>query len=132
MVQDLLNNLDKRFATVADADKVGTAFTDLMAKIEAVQGKEASTTLSRGRARIKVPDLPTFDGTKKEELQGFLTQLRTHFMIYRDKFDDESTKRDYLNNIYDEQRVETIRIFESFANFEDAISKVFGILDQRL
>ncbi|KAL2192242.1 hypothetical protein P885DRAFT_48141, partial [Corynascus similis CBS 632.67] len=122
-----------------------------MAKIEAVQGKEASTTLSKGRARIKVPDLPTFDGTKKEELQGFLTQLRTHFMICGDEFDDESakvllagaclrgialewfepTQRDYLNNIHDEQRVETIQIFESFANFEDAISKVFGILDQR-
>ena len=43
----------------------------------------------------------------------------------------EPTQRDYLENAEDERQKETLAIFELFANFEDAITKVFGVYDKR-
>ena len=43
----------------------------------------------------------------------------------------EPTQRDYLDYREDEQAKETIKIYEHFVNFEDTITKVFGIYDRR-
>ena len=70
LVQSLFGNLDERFATMANAAKVGEAFTDLAAKINAIKGgdKLAKHHRTSYGSHLKVAKPPKFDGTKREEL----------------------------------------------------------------
>jgi hypothetical protein len=44
------------------------------------------------RRNAKVGTLPRFDGTKREELQGFLTQLRSYFQFHSNEFEEDFKK----------------------------------------
>ncbi|KAK3896629.1 hypothetical protein C8A05DRAFT_20441, partial [Staphylotrichum tortipilum] len=45
-----------------------------------------------GRTHLKVARPPRFDGSKREELQGFVTQLRTYFRFHAGEFGDDASK----------------------------------------
>ena len=47
---------------------------------------------NRSQQTAKVRRLPCFDRTKREELQGFVTQLCSYFQFYLDKFNKEFEK----------------------------------------
>ena len=99
----------------------------------------------------KVGRPPRFDGTRREELQGFVTQLRSYFQFHSNEFSDEyekvlfaatylegralewfePTQREFLEKSPDEREPETNHIFERFVHFEDALTKVFGVHDKR-
>ena len=146
-VKAMIKELAEQVKGFANAAKVETAFADLSNKVGALKFKDASPQREKHHLRVAKP--PKFDGTKREELQGFLTQLRSYFKFnhFNDAADKvlfaatylegralewfEPTQRDYLENTEDERQKETLTIFESFANFEDAITKVFGVYDKR-
>src|SRR5690348_14033993 len=55
LVKGLLSNLNERFGTVADATKVGEAFTDLAARIDAIKSRDRSPLpVNTGGGRLKV------------------------------------------------------------------------------
>ncbi|EAQ84694.1 hypothetical protein CHGG_08708 [Chaetomium globosum CBS 148.51] len=130
-----------------DSDDEEVDNNDLKQELEGLRTKEASPR--RGQDHLKVAKPPKFDGTKREELQGFLTQLRSYFRFnpFNEEADkvlfaatylegralewSELTQRDYLELIEDERKKETNKIFEAFVDFEDAITQVFGIFDKR-
>ncbi|KAK4150019.1 hypothetical protein C8A00DRAFT_46484 [Chaetomidium leptoderma] len=92
---------------------------------------------------VKLGPPPTFDGTRPEELPGFLMQLRTRFRLQRKDFGAESakvlfagaclrgkalewfenTQDDYLKEARDKRKPETTHVFSAFANFEVEIAK---------
>ncbi len=114
---------------------------------------------ARGRSRqarpvrwtAKVGRPPRFDRTRREELQGFITQLRSYFQFHLNEFSAkyekvlfaatylegqalewfEPTQREFLEKGLTKQSPKTNTIFTAFASFEDALVKVFGVHNKR-
>lgn len=149
VVDHLLRNTNG----VAYADKVLEGFTLLEERLAAVEAGGGGTAPGEGPRlpNVKLGPPPTFDGTRPEELPGFLMQLRTRFKLQRKDFGTEAakvlfagaclrgkalewfenTQDDYLKKVRNERQPETTHVFNAFANFEEEIAKVFGIYDKR-
>ncbi|WPJ60739.1 hypothetical protein SMAC4_13283 [Sordaria macrospora] len=100
------------------------------------------------KSTIKLNAPPKFDGTKKEDLQGFLTQARANLrftntvdsvqqVLYASSFLTgkalewfQPTQADYLNNPWNEMHIETQKTFTDFEYFESSINQVFGLADK--
>ncbi|KAJ4361322.1 hypothetical protein N0V85_009417, partial [Neurospora sp. IMI 360204] len=92
----------------------------------------APPTFVTPKSTIKLNAPPKFDGTKKEDLQGFLTQVRANLrftntvdpvqqVLYASSFLTgkalewfQPTQADYLNNIWNNMHPETQKIFNNF------------------
>ncbi|CCC14526.1 hypothetical protein SMACR_09425 [Sordaria macrospora] len=114
--------------------------------LETAQSTPASSTV---KSTIKLNAPPKFDGTKKEDLQGFLTQIRANLSFSRtvDPVQQvlyaasyltgkalewfQPTQADYLaHNVWSEMHPETQKIFTDFEYFESSINQVFGLADK--
>ncbi len=112
------------------------------------RGRSRQARLARRTAKVGRP--PRFDRTRREELQGFVIQLRSYFQFYSDKFSAEYEKvlfiatylegqaleqfepiqQEFLKRGLTEQSSKTNTIFTAFANFEDILVKVFRVYDK--
>ncbi|KAF2834531.1 hypothetical protein M501DRAFT_1000158 [Patellaria atrata CBS 101060] len=110
--------------------------------------KRISELENEGTRTAKVKEPAPYDG-KRDELRGFLTQVR----IYHKRIgltDDservldasaylkgdalewfEPIARDYLENSEEHQEDETVEIFKSFPKFEETLKNVFREVDEQ-
>ncbi|AEO55969.1 hypothetical protein MYCTH_2124936 [Thermothelomyces thermophilus ATCC 42464] len=114
------------------------------AKIEALEGAKVK--------RIKIEPPSKYGGTK-EDLAGFLTNLRSYFRLNDDKFPDDKAKvlyvatrlegkalrwfeptwNDYLTEEdKDDRDAFTQAVFRSYDRFEEELRKVFGDKDEKI
>jgi len=148
-LHDAVQDLNQRNATLVAQIAALQTIEERLNDMEARGNPRAPVTPARRNAKVGTP--PRFDGTKREELQGFLTQLRSYFQFHSNEFEEdfekvlfaatylegralewfEPTQREFLENGPDERAAETNHIFEAFVHFEDAITKVFGVHDKR-
>jgi len=148
-LHDAVQDLNQRNATLVAQITALQTIEQRLNDMEARGNPRAPVTPARRNAKVGTP--PRFDGTKREELQGFLTQLRSYFQFHSNEFEEdfekvlfaatylegralewfEPTQREFLENGPDERAAETNHIFEAFVHFEDAITKVFGVHDKR-
>ena len=143
-----VNDLNQRNAAL---EAQLTALQNLEQRLNDIENYSNPWPANRGQQTAKVGRLPCFDGTKREELQGFVTQLRSYFQFYSDKFDKEfekvlfaatylkgraleqfePTQREFLEKSPNKQSPKTNNIFEYFTNFKDALTKVFRLYNKR-
>jgi hypothetical protein len=101
---------------------------------------------SGGKAKLEAPSKY---GGDKDELAGFLAQMRAYLRYYPDKFGSEEAKvffassrlegqalkwfepalEDYLTKEAADRDTFTDKVFEDYASFEEEIRKVFGDAD---
>ncbi|QLI66325.1 Transposon Tf2-12 polyprotein [Metarhizium brunneum] len=121
-------------------------------QMEEERQEQATTaaTIKKDLGEILRPRAPgPYDGSPGA-LQGFLTQLRAYHRQFPTKMEESSAKvlhaggcmtgvalawfepimRDYLNKEKDDREEETNTIFESYDEFEKAIKKAFGTVDE--
>lgn len=125
-------------------DKLGKENAELKKQLEDTPGK------GTGGPRLRYPDPQPFDGTKKEELRGFLTHMKTYHLFYsRDLVNEqdkiycaasflrgdalawfEPIQRDYMETEEESQDTITKNVFKSYDNFEQRLIETFGNPDQ--
>ncbi len=143
---------------VRELDECNNALEAQLAALQVVEqrlndieacGRSRQARLARQTAKVGRPSY--FDGTRREELQGFITQLRSYFQFYLNEFIAkyekvlfaatyfegqalewfEPTQREFLERGLTKQSPETNIIFIAFANFENAFVKVFKVHNKR-
>ncbi len=143
-----VNDLNQHNATL---EAQLTALQHLEQRLNNIENYSNPRPVNCSQRTAKVGRLPCFDRTKQEELQGFVTQLRSYFQFHLDKFDKEfkkvlfaatylkgralkwfkPTQQEFLEKSPDKQSPKTNNIFKYFANFEDALTKVFRLYNKR-
>ena len=140
-LNEMIRTLHAKIATLEEEAKVTQKLINEQAnKIEATE-----------RAKIKIEAPDKYDG-KKEDLARFLTEMASYMEHYTDRFGAEHTKtryaasrltgqaarwfeptlRDHVDNMSEDQRPFTTRVFEDYANFEEELVKVFGDQDEKV
>ena len=61
-------------------------------RLDNIEARGGSRQARLARRTAKVGRPPYFDGTRREKLQGFITQLRSYFQFYSDEFGAEYEK----------------------------------------
>ena len=88
-LHDAVNDLNQRNAAL---EAQLAALQNLEQRLNDIENYGNPRPANRGRRTAKVGRPPRFDRTKREELQGFVTQLRSYFQFHSDEFDEEFEK----------------------------------------
>ena len=89
-LHDAVQDLNQRNATLVAQIAALQTIEKRLNDMEARGNPRATVTPARRNAKVGTP--PRFDGTKREDLQGFLTQLRSYFQFYSDEFGEDFEK----------------------------------------
>ena len=119
-------------------------------QLERENSRLQAATNTTAKAKLEAP--PKFGGSK-DELTGWLVQMRAYILYYEERFVNEAQKvgyaasrlegkalrwfeptlNDYLENLDDDDREDfTQQVFQRYAKFEKEIRKVFGDTDEKL
>ncbi len=145
---NVVNDLNQRNAAL---EAQLAALQNLKQRLNNIENYSNPWPANCSQQTAKVGRPPRFDRTKREELQGFVTQLYSYFQFYSDKFNKEfekvlfaatylegralkwfePTQQEFLEKSPNKQSPKTNNIFKYFANFEDALTKVFRLYNKQ-
>ena len=134
---------------VTNMEQLGRLVQQLQARINQLESEAGAAQQiinglggDGGKAKL---DAPSKYGGDKDELAGFLAQMRAYFRYYPNKFADDEAKvfyassrlegqalkwfepalEDYLTKTLEDYDTFIDKVFDAYTNFEDKIYKVF-------